>query len=406
MPHAVVAGGSIGGLSAALALRESGFEVTVHERATATLGNRGAGIVAHRESLRRLTGEGGLRLDDLSIRSRSLRYFDRAGRLAHQEPSFYRYTSWHTLHSALLALLGEGNYQWGSALREYTQDEPDGIVTATFTDGSSQQADLLVCADGITSTARGVLLPGIRPRYAGYVGWRGIVPADAISGNLAEALGCDITYQLLERGHILAYPIPGSAAGARYLNWVWYRNVSAGAELDRIRTDTSGSVRELSVPPGAVRPEVAADLRSGAATELSGALRDLVLATPEPFAQVVVDVEVPRMTFGRVCLLGDAAFAARPHAAAGTAKAGADAWRLGEAIRQHAGPDAGPDGGPDGVPRALEAYERTQLALGRALVGRARDLGDAVQFAGSWRPGDPRLLFGLREAGDSAFPGH
>ena len=392
----MVAGGSIGGLSAALALQQAGFAVTVHERASETLGNRGAGIVAHEASLRQLTGPGGLRLDDLSIPSRSLRYIASTGRPAHEEPSSYRFTSWHTLHAALLARAGQDCYRWGSALREFTRGERGGGVTAWFSDGGAERADLLVCADGITSTARGILLPGCRPRYAGYVGWRGIVSEDEAGRGLFGALGHDITYQLLDPGHILAYPIPGPAAGGRYLNWVWYRNVPAGPGFDRLRTDRAGVKRDLSVPPGAVRSEHVTEMRSVAASCLEEKLRSLVLATREPFIQVVVDVEVPRMAFGPVCLAGDAAFVARPHAAAGTAKAAADAWRLGEAIGQH--------GERDGIAAALRAYEQTQLPLGRALVRRARALGDAVQFEGSWRPGDPRLLFGLRRPGDSAFP--
>jgi 2,6-dihydroxypyridine 3-monooxygenase len=403
MPRAIVAGGSIGGLCAALALADSGFEVTVHERASSIMGNRGAGIVAHPVSLGPLTVRGDRRPDELSIPSRSLRYFDRAGRLAHEEPSSYRFTSWQTLHSALLARLGDSSYRRGSELTGFVQDQSaqEGPVTARFSDGSTQRTDLLVCADGITSTARGILLPGTRPRYAGYVGWRGIVSAEDAGAGLFEALGHDITYQLLERGHILAYPIPGGT-GTRYLNWVWYRNVTAGPELDRLRTDAAGAVRDLSVPAGAVRQEQVADMRSAAASCLEGTLRGLVLATREPFIQVVVDVEVPRMAFGRVCLLGDAAFVARPHAAAGTAKAAADARRLGAVLGEHGAGRSG-DRAVSGVAAALAAYERTQIALGSALVRRSRALGDAVQFEGSWRPGDTRLLFGLREAGDSAF---
>jgi 2-polyprenyl-6-methoxyphenol hydroxylase-like FAD-dependent oxidoreductase len=53
--------------------------------------------------------------------------------------------------------------------------------------------------------------------------------------------------------------------------------------------------------------------------------------------QAVFDIEVPRMAFGRVRLIGDAAFALRPHAAAGTAKAADDAWTLGQAVHDCAG---------------------------------------------------------------------
>jgi len=106
--------------------------------------------------------------------------------------------------------------------------------------------------------------------------------------------------------------------------------------------------------------------------------------------QVVYDIEVPRMAFGRTCLLGDAASAVRPHAAAGTAKAAADGWALAQELAV-----AGGD-----VPAALAAWERRQLALGRSLLARCRDIGDSSQFSGGFRPGDPRLIFGLYGPGN------
>ena len=109
------------------------------------------------------------------------------------------------------------------------------------------------------------------------------------------------------------------------------------------------------------------------------------MRTPEPFVQPIVDVEVPRMAFSRVCLIGDAAFVARPHAAAGTAKAAADAWALADAVAAD----------PSDVPGALRRWEAGQLALGRQLVARVKDLGTRSQFGGGWHPGDPSLRFGL-----------
>ena len=109
----------------------------------------------------------------------------------------------------------------------------------------------------------------------------------------------------------------------------------------------------------------------------------------EPFVQVVYDIAVPRMAFGRVCLIGDAAFAVRPHAAAGTAKAAADGWALAAALTA-----AGGD-----VPAALARWERGQLALGQTLLARCRDIGDSSQVHGTFRPGDQRLIFGLYEPG-------
>jgi 2,6-dihydroxypyridine 3-monooxygenase len=106
----------------------------------------------------------------------------------------------------------------------------------------------------------------------------------------------------------------------------------------------------------------------------------------------VVDVEVPRMAFGRICLLGDAAFALRPHAAVGTAKAAEDAWRLALAVEA---------GGGD-VVEALRRWEPGQLALGRQVLARSREAGIRSQFEGTWKVGDP-LPFGLYRESDSAI---
>ena len=74
-----------------------------------------------------------------------------------------------------------------------------------------------------------------------------------------------------------------------------------------------------------------------AAADLPPPFTALVRATPEPFLQVVVDLEVPRMVHGRICLLGDAAFALRPHVAVGTAKAADDGAGLGGCARRGGG---------------------------------------------------------------------
>ena len=52
------------------------------------------------------------------------------------------------------------------------------------------------------------------------------------------------------------------------------------------------------------------------------------------------------------------------------------------------------------VPAALGAWERRQLALGRSLLARCREIGDSSQFSGRFRPGDPRLIFGLYGPGN------
>ena len=174
-------------------------------------------------------------------------------------------------------------------------------------------------------------------------------------------------------------------AGGRLINFVWYVNVAEGEELDALMTGRDGVRRTVSLPPGAARDEPVTVMRRAAQSGLAPPIAAVVTEVAEPFVQVVCDIAVPRMAFGRVCLIGDAAFAVRPHAAAGTAKAAADGWALAAELTA-----AGGD-----VPAALARWERGQLALGRSLLARCREIGDSSQFGGTFRPGDRRLIFGL-----------
>jgi 2,6-dihydroxypyridine 3-monooxygenase len=98
------------------------------------------------------------------------------------------------------------------------------------------------------------------------------------------------------------------------------------------------------------------------------------------------------MSFGRTCLLGDAAFLGRPHAAAGTAKAADDAWALARALHW-----AGASGRT--VADALAEYEASQVPVGRHLIERTARIGRRSQVDCDWVPGDPDLIFGLRGPG-------
>lgn len=382
-------GGSLGGLTAALVLGDRGCDVQVYERSAAPLRDRGAGIVLHPATVRRLL-EAGHRVGDLGVPARVLRYLDDHGGTAAERPCRYRFSSYYALYRDLRAALDPARYHLG---REVTGFEAHGATVAVETGSTSEHFDLLVCADGVRSSARGRLLPDVRPEYAGYVAWRGAVSEPSLDAAAFERLHGAITYRVMRDGHVLVYPIPGpDGSGERRLNWLWYRNVAAGPPLERLLTDSAGERRSASVPPGRVDPGAVGELREAAPELLPGPLADLVDATGEPFLQAVFDIEVPRMAFGRACLIGDAAFALRPHLAAGTAKAAEDAWRLGAAM-DACGNDPEP---------ALARWEPGQLALGRDALKRARAAGEAAQFRNSWRAGDP-LPFGLREQGDSAL---
>jgi 2,6-dihydroxypyridine 3-monooxygenase len=390
-PRVAVVGGSLGGLTAALVLRDLGCQVDVFERSAVELESRGAGIVVLDETVRYFRERTDLELDQLTTATGVLRYLGRDGRVVYEEPRRYRYSSWHSIYRALLGCFKRGRYHLGKEMTGFSQQ--DEHVQVRFGDGSTAAYDLLVCADGISSHARAVLQPQARPAYAGYVAWRGTVDERQLSRGVRDLLADSICYQVAPNSHILLYPIPaldGSVApGRRLANFVWYRNYAVGEELDDLMTDRDGVRRDITLPPGAARQAHLDELRTVAAALLAPQFAEVVLRTNLPFVQVIFDIEVDQMAFGRVCLLGDAAFALRPHAAAGTAKAASDAWALAEALAATQGD----------LRVALPRWERRQLAVGRAVLERTRRNGNKSQFQGTWRPGDPELVFGLYEPG-------
>jgi 2,6-dihydroxypyridine 3-monooxygenase len=396
-PRVVVAGGSLGGLSAALHLRDVGCDVVVYERSREPLEGRGAGIVLHPSSVRYLTTASTIEVDAVSTQADLLRYLNRDGTIHHEEACRYRFTSYYTLYQGLLGCLERDRYRLGVEVEDFNEDEDS--VTVRLGDGSEEVCELLVFADGIHSTGRGLLLPEVHPRYAGYVGWRGTVREAEMQGDAFDALQEAIIYYVGSNTHILTYPIPdfdGSVEpGRRRINFVWYRNVDEGAELEDLMTDRHGTRRTVSLGPGEVGREHVSALFAAARDELPDLIAETVVRSGEPFVQVVFDIEVPRMAFGRTCLIGDAAFAIRPHAAAGTAKAAEDAYTLAEALREADGD----------VVAALDRWETGQLALGRQVLERARDIGERSQFLGTYKPPDPYLSFGLYRPGDSWMSG-
>ena len=387
MPHVGVVGGSIGGLTAALVLRDLGCEVDVFERSGTALEARGAGIGLHPVTTRYFSESSALDAAMVEIELPWLQFLSADGERIHQERMNYRFSSWNTIYRGLVQCFDDPRYHLGREVTGFEQD--DQGVTVHFADGAACTFEMLVCADGISSQARARLLPGARTRYAGYVAWRATVPESELTSTTFEAFRDAITYSLLPAGHVLVYPIPsldGSLApGRRLANLVWYHNYEEGDALDDLMTDRCGQRQALSLPPGTVRAEHVAWTREFADAHMAPAIAEILHRTPEPFVQVIYDIDAERMAFGRIALIGDAAFAVRPHAAAGTAKACADAWTLGDALR-----DA--DGDPVA---ALARWEPGQLALGRQLLERTRDMGDRSQFRRNWVPGDPSLRLGL-----------
>ena len=212
-----VIGGSLGGLTAALLLRDLGMTVHVYERSSVELTQRGAGIGFLPESQRYLVERAGVNLDEISVATSHIRYLDRQARVIYDGAHHYRFSSWTTVYRQLLKCIDPASYHLDHEMTAW--ESGDEGIRVHFSGRPSHRADLLICADGAGSAAR--------------------------------------------------LPEP---------------------------------------------------------------MANLVQALAKPFLQVIYDIDIPRMAFGMLCLLGDAAFVKRPHAAAGTAKAADDARGAGRSI--------------------------------------------------------------------------
>ena len=371
--RAVVVGGSLGGLAAGISLREAGWEVEVFERSRGELRGRGAGIVVQPELLRFLE-ERGVPRGEAGVAAEARQYIGRGGEVVRVERRRQIMTSWGTAYRQLRALFPEERYHQGMELAGF--EEEGEHVVARFDGGGEEACDLLVGADGTQSVCRRSLLPGAVPEYAGYVAWRGLVAEKDLDPYLARSFSEKFTFFLGRNTQILCYLIPGPSGeltgGERLLNWVWYWNVPDGDVLRETLTDRDGKTHGYSVPEGRVRHDLLKNQKAVAREVLPEAFGRLVAETDEPFLQVIHDLSVPRMAFGRTCLVGDAAFVPRPHTAASTAKAVTNATTLAESLGSHG----------DDVAAALRDWEPAQLRLGRRLEEHGRALGDGSQFGG------------------------
>jgi len=386
-----IVGGSLGGLTAACLLRDAGHEVVVFERSPVRLEQRGAGIGFLPATYRYLHERAGIDLAKISVPTSHIRYLDALGNVVHDESHNYLFSSWNTVYASTLDHFGASNYHLNFEMSSFSQTLDS--VSVNFTNGRSVESHVLVAADGIGSMARNTLIPTSKSVYAGYVAWRGMVRESTLPASVCQRLSDAITYFVYPHSHILVYPIPDHDGrvtnGDRLINFVWYCNYEPGQELTKLLTDKNGLLREVSVPLGLVSESNIASMKAMARANLPTILSDIVQATAEPFVQVIYDVEIDEMAFGRICLLGDAAMVVRPHAAAGTAKAAADGWALAEALEKY-----------DSVSLALEAYQNSQLALAKNLLERTRRVGAKSQFLNTWDPRDPEVIFGLHSPGN------
>lgn len=373
MAKILIAGGSLGGLLAANLLLRDGHAVTVLEKAQHPLDGRGAGIVTHAALLAALTQAGVTVDDSLGVQVQTRVELDGSGAAVSTLKLPQLLSSWGRLHALLAAAFPPERYLLGRAVKLIAQG-PNGVHVVCES-GEVFDADLLIASDGLRSAVRACCLhndaPGVQPEYAGYIAWRGVCDESSLSKFTLDSLFDHFGFAMPPGEQLIGYPVAGlgntTVRGKRRYNFVWYRPADAQA-LQALLSDADGTHYPQGIAPNKVSWRQIAAMREAARGLLAPQFAEIIEKTAQPFVQPIQDLMSSRLAFGRVALMGDAAFVARPHVGMGVTKAAQDAVALTEAIRVHGASAA-----------ALQAYESLRLPAGQAVVRRARELGAYMQ---------------------------
>jgi 2-polyprenyl-6-methoxyphenol hydroxylase-like FAD-dependent oxidoreductase len=333
----IVVGGGIGGLSAAIALRRTGHNVVVLERAP-SIDVVGAGISLFANALRGLARLG-VHDDVAALGSRGRRSAIRTSdgrQLSTMSLDVIEGTI--AIHRAdLQAVLGRAaaDLRLGAEVTSVADDS--GAVAALLADGTAVEGDLLIGADGVNSVVRRAVADA-RPRFAGYTAWRGVCRAPVETGLLSESWGVGERFGILDIGRSRTY-------------WFATKNAPEG-EPD----EPAGRKAEILRRFAGWHDPIA---EVAAATDEAEILRnDVYYLKP-----------LERWTRGRVALLGDAAHATTPGIGQGAAQAIEDAIVLADQL-------AGRD------PRAaLASYESTRRPRAELVLKLSRRVDKVAQLA-------------------------
>jgi salicylate hydroxylase len=353
--RAVVAGGGIGGIAAAVAQRRAGFDVRVYEQAQ-QLAEVGAGVSLAPNGLRMLdrlgAGEGIARLGARHVRTQLLLSDGQPAR--HEPHEFARAGRNVGIHRAdLLALLAEqlppGTVRTGHRCTSFSQDA-DG-ATVGFANGTTARADVVIGADGIHSVLQAFVVEPAQPVFSGVVAYRGLVP------RLDEYPADTMRMWVGERKHFLVFPV----RAGQLLNYVGF-----------VQSDTSA--RESWSATG--------DLAALAAhfAGWDAIIGNVIAAISRPggsgFQWGMYDrAPLDRWSCGRLTLLGDAAHPMLPHLGQGVNQALEDAVALAALLGARAS--------SADVPRALAAYEELRRARTARVQLGSRRTGAGYDSSGS-----------------------
>lgn len=330
-----IVGGSIAGLATGVSLRQRGYPVTIFESASKPHVGRGSGIVLPAGLVEECI-ENDLfdsTIPCYKIPKRSFLTRDVNSHHARQlwkHPLFLVTFNWNDIYSNLLKRFPKSQCLYGKKVFAVTQDKKQCYVETN--DSSVYEFDRVIGADGIGSVVRNMIFPDVKPHYADYIAWRGLIDDPVIVNH--EMFDETVPFYMFENGHLLMYKIPGedyANTSNMILNWVMYEYCK-NKPLSEFLIDKEGVQHNVSVSSGMLREENITHLHQFAQQKLPLSVAKLICETKNPFIQAVFDYLAPDYVKERICLLGDAANTLRPHSASGLATALKGAMSLAEAM--------------------------------------------------------------------------
>jgi 5-methylphenazine-1-carboxylate 1-monooxygenase len=350
----VIVGGGIGGLALALSLVRHGVDCEVYESAP-EVREIGVGITLLPHAMRELAQLGLLaELEQAGIDNLESVFFNRFGQFIYREPrgrhagypwpevGIHRGKLHRVLYQAALERMGAGRIHLGHRCVGVDQDA--GGATARFEDAGGAalpeaRGDAVIACDGVNSAVRRQFYPGEHVAFTGINTWRGVtVHPRILSGRSYMRIGT------IETGKMVIYPIVDNVDGKgnQLINWVAEIRQDVAAKNDWNK-------------PG--RVEDFLPFFAGWRFDWLDVPR-LITTAQQIFEYPMVDKDpVPRWTFGRVTLLGDAAHPMYPRGSNGSAQALIDAAVLAGHLASGLQPQA-----------ALQAYEKQRIELTAKIV--------------------------------------